>query len=161
MRKHRYKLEAIQRTHLSNGLERMEFTAETVASMLQDIADCSSESNAFLLHAVVNALLGKDDDHVLILKQKKPGKYRSPTEQEASYNRSMKWLWWLAHLEKQGIKTESAVAEIAEKEKVKRTTIFAEIAVAEERLSWIRRLDMKFSSAEHLQNPRPTKNENS
>src|SRR5436190_11836183 len=75
LRRHGVDLERVQRIHLDIENEQMDFTAVTVAQMLQDVADQCDENNAFTIHAVVRALLGKDEHHFLELKQKKPGKF--------------------------------------------------------------------------------------
>lgn len=154
IRRHGVNLERVQRIHLGVDSEEMEFSAQTLADMLQEIADRIDENDAFTIHAIVNALLGRDDHHELVLKQKKRGKFVNPTVHEAKRNRQMKWLWWLAHLENQGIKTESAVATIAKSEKASRAAVFNGVKEAEKFQAWGRDLA---PDAPAFQNPRPAK----
>ncbi len=142
----------MQRLHLGLDDEPMNFDAATVARMLQDVADTCDENEAFTLHAVVNALLDRDDHHVLVLQQKKRGKFISPAKTTAKHNRNQKWLFWLAHLEKNGIKTEAAVAEISESEGVSRATVFAGVKAAERFLVDGRAM---FPESRNFENPRP------
>lgn len=153
-RRHRVNLERVQRIHQGIDSEPMEFSASTIAKMLQDIADECDDHGAFTLHAVVRALLGTDDHHILVLKQKKPGKWVSPTVHESHANQIMGWLYTLANWELAGMKTEAAVAQIAELANVKRATVFAGIKEAEQFLASCRTLA---PDADHLQNPRPSK----
>ena len=152
LRHHCVDLERVQRIHLGIDSEEMEFSAGTIAHMLQQIAEQCDEDEAFTIQVVVNALRGTDDHHVLVLQQKRRGKFVSPTKHEEKHNRNNKWLWWLGHLEKQGIKTESAVAEIAQKEGVSRATVFKGVKDAEAFQAWGRELS---ATAPAFQNPRP------
>ena len=158
IRKHGVALERVQRCHLGIDCEPMEFNEATIADMIQDIADGRVEHDAFALHAVARALRGLDDHHVLILKQKKPGKWESPTEHEAKANRELSWLYTLGAWERDGMKTEAAVARLAELAGVSRATVFAGVRNAEKFLERCREWG---SDAEHLQNPRPAKAQNS
>ena len=157
LRHHGVGLERIQRCHLGLDEEEMEFSAVTVAAMIQNVADQCDECDAFTLHAVVNALLGKDKHHRLELRQRKPGKWVNPTIHSETHNRNQKWLWWLAHLETQRVKTESAIADIAKKEGVSRAAVFAGIRQAEQFL--ITGLEA-FPDSKNFENPRPAKKRN-
>lgn len=157
LRTHGVGLERVQRVHLGLDSEQMEFSAQTVAQMIQDIADNCDEDNAFILHAVVRALQGKDDCHTLTLQQKKRGRFEAPDLHEAKHNRRMSWLNWLAHLESQGVKTEAAITEIGEKEGVSRATVFAEIQKAEKWLEDGRKIFAGFQVDDNFKNPRPAK----
>lgn len=157
LRNHGVNLERVQRIHLGIDYESMDFTAETIASMLQDVADQCDENEAFAIHAVVRALQGKDDHHQLVLRQKRPGRFESPTEWEEKSNRNSKWLYWLAGREKKGWKTEAAIAEIAEQEGVSRATVFAGIREAEDSLA---RGNAIFPDSGNFENPRPDKKRN-
>lgn len=154
LRRHWVGLERVQRIHLGLDDERMTFTSETIAQMIEDVAEKCDEDEAFTLRAVINALRGEDKNHILVLKQKKRGRFVSPDEfQEANFRRSM-WLAWLASLENRGIKTESAISEIATDEGVSRATVFSEIRLAEE---WLRQGKAMFPDSPHFENPRPDK----
>lgn len=153
LRHHKVELERVQRIHLGLDGEPMPFDAATIADMLQEVADRCDEDEAFTLRAVVNALRGEDDNHVLVLKRKMRGRYIPPDEHEAAHNRRDMWLAWLAHLEKSGMKTEAAVAAIAENQKVSRATVFSEIRAAEVFLDQGRKL----IGGENFDNPRPAK----
>jgi hypothetical protein len=154
LRFHRVDLERVQRIHCGLDSEPMEFTAATIAEMLGEIAARCDEEDAFSLHAIVNALLGNDDHHELILRQRKRGKFVSPDKSETKRNRQQLWLHWLAGLERRGAKTESAVAEIAADQKVSRATIFAGVRAAEDFLETGR---MIFPDSANFANPRPVK----
>ena len=153
LRHHGVGLERVQRIHLGIDSEEMEYSADTIAQMLQEVADRCDEDEAFTIHAVVNALLGKDDDHRLVLRNKRRGKFITPTVHEAKHIRERRWLWWLAHLERKGVKTESAIMEIAAAEKVSRATIFNGVRSAERYQEWGRELS---ADAPAFQNPRPS-----
>lgn len=157
LRKHGVNLERVQRIHQGIDTEDMEFSAATIAQMLQEVADECDENDAFTIHAVVNALLGRDDHHRLVLKQKRPGKYVNPTAHEATHNRHQYWLHWLAGREDAGIKTEAAIAEIAASENVSRAAVFQGIRQAEEFLDRGRKI---FEGNENFENPRPAKKQN-
>jgi hypothetical protein len=147
-------LERVQRLHLGIDEEEMEFSAATIASMLQEVADTCDESEAFTIHAVVRALQGADEDHELVLKQKRRGKYVSPTEHVATHNRNMSWLRTLALRESQGVKTEAAIAEIAEKWGVKRASVFEGVRDAQRFL----KAGRETFGGPNFENPRPAKN---
>lgn len=162
--RHGVNLERVQRIELGIDNEPMAFDEATVAAMLQKLADERPyETEAFVLRALANALRGDDEHHRLVLKQKKPGKWESPTEFEANRNREMSWLYALGNFEKQGIKTEAAVAKIAEDFDVSRATVFAGVKRAEEFLdrAWnIGSEKPRFGPRPiHLANPRPAKRE--
>ena len=157
LRRHHVNLERVQRIHLGLDGEPMEFSAYTLAEMLQDVADNCDETDAFTLHAVARALQGKDEYHTLTLQQKKRGQFEAPNKREEKHYRRRKWLAWLAHLERQGIKTEAAIMDIAEKEGVSRATVFAEINKAEEFLKTGREILAGLEDEGVFQNPRPAK----
>jgi len=152
LRRHRVGLERVQRIHLGLDDEPMEFNTGTIAQMLLEVADHCDDGEAFTIRGVVNALLGVDENHVLTLQQRKRGKFVSPTESSAKHNRNQKWLHWLAHREREGIKTEAAVAEIAEVEGASRATVFAGIKAAE---GFLQRGQSMFPESPNFQNPRP------
>ncbi|PSO13633.1 MULTISPECIES: hypothetical protein [unclassified Sphingobium] len=151
---HTVNLERVQRIHLNLDSEVMDFSASSVANMISDVADQCDEHEAFILRAVVNALNGNDDHHELVLRQKKRGKFVNPTVHQEKHDRQMKWLWWLAHRENAGIKTESAIAEISSSEGVSRATVFGGIRAAEKFLDIGREM---FPGNENFTNPRPAK----
>ncbi|WP_156139686.1 hypothetical protein [Sphingomonas sp. 35-24ZXX] len=152
-----YNLERAQRISLDIDEQPMDFTAETVADMLYVIAAECEAPNRSLIYSVANALLGIDPHHVLILKQKKKGKFLPPDEMEFLHWRRISWLQNLAKLEREGLGTEAAVAQIAETWGASRATIFAEVAKAEEFYSIGAKLD---KGGEHFVNPRPAKSRN-
>lgn len=160
IRTHGVDLERVQRIHLGLDSEPMEFSAETVAQMIQDVADNCDAHNAFILHAVMRALRGNDDYHSLTLQQKKRGRFEAPDLQAAKHHRRRMWLHWLAHLESQGVKTEAAITEIGDKEGVSRATVFAEIRKAERFLEEGRSIFAGSPAADNFQNPRPAKSGN-
>jgi hypothetical protein len=160
VRNHIVDLERVQRIHLGVDSEPMEFTADTIADMVQDIADNSFTHEAFTLHAIARALRGLDDHHILVLRQKKRGKWESPTEHEKKHNREMSWLWTLGAWEHDGMKTEAAVARIAELANVSRATVFQGIRNAEAFLEHCREIIGDRQLPEHLKNPRPSKGDN-
>lgn len=153
-RTHSVNLERVQRIHLGIDNEAMAFSAETIADMLTDVAERCNDDEAFVIRAVVNALRGDDAYHGLVLKQKKQGRFLNPTLSEQRQTRRMKWLWWLAAREEAGIKTESAIAEIATNEGVGRATVFSEIRKAEAYLQMGRDI---FGDGADFDNPRPAK----
>lgn len=154
LRQHKVSLERVQRIHLNIDDEKMEFSALTLAAMLADIADRSDEDEAFLLRGVVNALRGDDEHHELILKQRRKGRFVSPTAYSATHNRNRVWLSRLAYLENEGWPTEAAVQEIATKAGVKRATVFAAIKAAEKYLADGKTM---FPESPNFKNPRPSK----
>lgn len=158
---HSVNLERVLRGHLGLIDEPMEFTAESIASMLEEIADECDPTSAFELHAVVRALRGEDKHHRLVLQQVKRGKFVSPTERSQYSERALEWLRALAILEHDGLKTEAAVADIARRWQVSRASIFAGIKHAERLLEMGRSIE-RFSDSESgaYVNPRPSKNEN-
>jgi hypothetical protein len=154
LRRHSVDLERVQRLHLGVDDEPMEFSADTIAAMLQEIADVCDPASAFELHAVVRALEGKDAHHRLELKQVRRGKFASPAEH---FRRNMDWLNALAALEEQGVKTEAAIATIAEQAKCSRASVFAGIKEAEEICEVMRAADPSAGTV----NRRPAKRRNS
>ncbi|MFC4593518.1 hypothetical protein [Sphingobium tyrosinilyticum] len=132
IRQHTLPLEDVQRIHL--GLERhdpMEFSAATIAEMLQSIAHEVSEAKAAKIHGVVRALLGLDQHHRLELSQVRRGKHKMAHDYAADRAQYQAWLDKLAHYEQGGVKTEAAIASIAEEWRVSRATVFAGIRAAE------------------------------
>lgn len=163
MNGHGVGLERTQRIHQGIDSEPMEFSEETLAAMVQDLADdLGTGHKAFVLRAIANALSGRDDHHKLVLRQKKPGKWVSPTEYEESLNREMSWLWTLGAWEKQGMKTEAAVAKISELSGSSRAAVFAGVKKAEKfihRAFWgLKPKGFQGPPPAHLCNPRPAKN---
>lgn len=157
LRRHAVDLERAQRLHLGLDNEQMEFSATTIAEMVQDIAHRCDENDAFTLHAVARALRGDDEHHWLQLKHKKRGRFVSPTDRERQFQRSMEWLRALARLELDGIKTESAVAKISEEWGVSRASVFQTIREAEAFLSQGAR---HFPDNPYFVNPRPSNKRN-
>lgn len=156
--KHGVNLERVQRIHMGLDDEPMAFDEGSLADMLQDISDADPQGEAaFALTALANALRGKDDHHALTLKQKKPGKWQSPTELNAQWNREDSWLRTLGHWECEGMKTEAAVARIAELAGVSRASVFAGVRAAEKRLESAQQLFRADDLPPHLLNPRPAK----
>lgn len=146
-------LEDVQRIYLGRNVglyeaEPMEFSAESIAAMLQDIADASSLAKACAIHAVVRALRGLDQHHRLELRQVRQGKHKLAHHRAADRSRNQKWLDKLATHERNGMKTEAAIAAIAEEWKVSRATVFAGIKFAE--------LCLEMQQSE---NPRPSKSD--
>ncbi len=163
-RKHTLPLADVQRIHLGLkvGLweaEPMDFSADTVADMLQSIVDQVSESNAAKIYAVVRALRGKDKHHRLELRQNSKGKHKMHDARAADRKRNHEWLELLAQLESDGTKTEAAIAEICQRFKVSRATVFDGIKSAELVLEMCRSVDelQGKTTCEHA-NPRPSKN---
>lgn len=160
--RHRVNLERVQRIELGLDSEPMPFNETTLADMLQGIADAEPTGNAaFALTALANALRGTDPHHALKLKQKRPGKWQSPTDAEIQWNREASWLWTLGAWEREGMKTEAAIAKIAELEGVSRATVFAGVRSAEQwlELAWsvFQSEDSEVERPEHLTKPRPIK----
>lgn len=161
LRNHNVNLERVQRIHQEIDNEPMEFSADSIASMLDDIAERSDMNDAFTLHAVSRALRGLDEHHVLILKQKKRGKFVSPTDEEGEFSRNLSWLHTLALHERNGVKTEAAIAFIAERWSVSRASVFAGIKEAEDYLALGRSIDWPSNKAgDSFINPRPSKTKN-
>lgn len=151
LRRHSINLERIQRIHLGIDSEPMEFSANTIADMLQQVADECDEDSAFTIHAVVNALRGLDEHHVLQLKRKRRGRFVSPTEREEQTNRNLSWLHSLAKLEAEGMQTEAAIAKISDVWKVSRAAVYAGIAKAED---FYRTVDQIANKDGETSNPR-------
>ena len=142
-------LEDVQR--IFSGLEHhepMELSAESIAEMLQQIADASTIGKACVIHAVVRALRGLDQHHKLELRQVRQGKHKLSHDYAADRARNQKWLESLATQERSGMKTEAAIAAIAEEWKVSRASVFAGIKFAEMCLSLYQD-----------ENPRPSKSD--
>lgn len=126
--------------------------------MLCEVADCCGEGEAAVIRSVARALRGIDRDHVLILRQKKRGKYLNPAETRERYERNKEWLYHLASLERQGVKTEAAVEHIAAGAGVKRASIFEGVKEAESYLEQSRVFHAGTPLSEFFTNPRPGKN---
>lgn len=157
---HGVNLERVQRIQFGVEDEPMLFDESTIANMLEKIARDAFPDDAFVLFAVVEALRGNDEHHRLVLRQKKPGKWVSPTEFATRKERHRMWLYALGNWEREGIKTEAAVARIAELEGVSRASVFAGIRDAEEDIerAWSLFHPEGFQGPRpiHLMNPRPT-----
>jgi hypothetical protein len=163
-RNHTLPLEDVQRLHL--GLESdlydadpMEFSAETIAAMLQSVAAQVSDGKAAAIHAVVRALRGEDQHHRLELHQVRKGRHKMHHHYVAGRKRDREWLETLAQLEADGIKTESAIATIAERFGVSRASVFEGIKQAETVLEMGRSIE-RFAGRDGIEfsNPRPSKN---
>lgn len=124
LRKHVVSLELVQRLHLGVEYEPMSFTSETIAEMLQEIADVCDPASAFAIHGVVRALRGDDRYHRLELKQKKRGKFVSLSDHAENDELHVYWLHELADRVRQGIKTEAAVVALADEWRTSRATVF-------------------------------------
>jgi predicted 3-demethylubiquinone-9 3-methyltransferase (glyoxalase superfamily) len=157
LRKHSVDLERVQRIHLGIDNEPMEFNETTLAKMIEDVADNCEENEAFTLIAIAAALRGSDSNHRLILKQRKPGRWESPTEHEAHHAQIFSWLHTLANREISGEKTEAAVAWIADRWGVSRASVFAGVKEAEE---FLRSGSQIFPGNANFKNPRPDKTRN-
>ncbi|WP_430447178.1 hypothetical protein [Sphingorhabdus contaminans] len=145
-------LERTQRIVLGLDDEPMVFNETTVAHMLREVAsDHDGLSKEFMvLHAIANALLGVDDFFKLKLTQKKRGKFKSPDVRQAEHDRRMTILHSVAYLEKQGWKTEAAIAQMQQRFGISRAAVFADIKSAEE---FIKRGNEIFGP-ERFKNPR-------
>lgn len=155
-------LQDVQRTFF--GLEYhepMEFSAESIAEMLQQIADASTTGKAIAIHAVVRALRGLDEHHRLELRQVKPGKHKLSHHYAAEREQNQAWLERLAAYERDGMKTEAAVAAIAEEWGVSRASVFAGVKSAENMLGLVSSLEHHLGNdGLKFENPRPRKIEN-
>ncbi len=127
--RHRVGLERVQRCHLDIDCEPMEFSEFTIAAMLQDLADGWPETHfAFVMRGLANALRGEDDNHKLILKRAKQGKWRSPADREIQSRRHIAWTLRVERLQKQGWPKDAAVHRIAETTSFSVATIYAGLA---------------------------------
>lgn len=126
-------IERSQRILLGIDDEPMTFDEQSIATMLKKVAsNHDGLSDEFIaLHSVANALLKRDDDFHLVLKQNKSGKFKSPDKHNETHNRNMSILYSLANMENKGIKTEAAVAELMDLYKLSRAAIFAAVKYAE------------------------------
>lgn len=163
LRRHSLPLEDVQRIHLGAdvglfGADQMDFSADTIAAMLQDVADRVSVANAVVIHAVARALRGEDQHHRLELRQVRRGKHKMAHDRAAERGRNQQWLERLAELEREGMKTEAAIAAIAEEWGVRRASVFAGIRAAETTLQLFRSAD-RFAghTSNQFDNPRPNK----
>lgn len=113
--RHSVNLERVQRIHLDIDDEQMTFDEQSIAHMLQELADEERYGHvAFVLAAVANALRGDDDHHKLILRQTKRGKWESPSENTTKIRQHLAWVIRLERLKAQGWQTDAAVHRIAE-----------------------------------------------
>lgn len=111
---HDVDLERVQRNHQGLESEPMVFNEESVADMLQDIADREpTTAAAFTLRALANALRGVDDNHRLVLQQKKRGKWQSPGDIHLQHRKHAAWLIRLIRLQREGWPTDAAIHRIA------------------------------------------------
>jgi len=159
LRQHSIALEDVQRTHLGLTInEEMEMSAESVAAMLQSIADEVSLAKAIKIRSVVRALLGQDQGYRLELRQVKRGKHKLAHDFAAEREQNQRWLEELAAYERQGLKTEAGVAAIAEHWQVSRASVFAGIKSAESILELFRSFSQFLGEdpVDH-DNPRPAK----
>jgi hypothetical protein len=129
--------------------------------MLQEIADCSDATTAYEIHAIVRALRGEDPDFKLVLQQNRRARHVTLDEHTRRSRRQSEWLEILAKLEREGVKTEAAIATIAEQYSVSRASVFAGIKEAERWLERFQSLALySGGSAEEVaeyDNPRPAK----
>lgn len=127
--KHRVDLERVQRIHLDIDQEPMEFSEESLAQMLQTLADeRPTEHSAFVLHAVANALRGEDENHRLFLKQTKRGTWNSPSDEHARRRQTLAWLVRLDRLRNEGWQIDAAIHRIAETTGNSVSTVYARIS---------------------------------
>ena len=145
-------LESVQRAECGLLDQTMVFDATTVAAMLQRVAECSDDQNAFYIRGVINALTGRDTEHRLVLQRVKRGRFISPDQRAATWARNDDWLHSLATHERAGMKVEAAIALIAEGAAASRATVFAGIAEAERAC-----ISMADTYGEPNQNPRLAK----
>ncbi|WP_149036465.1 hypothetical protein [Aurantiacibacter atlanticus] len=129
MHRHNVDLERVQRCHLGNDEEPMEFDENSIAQMLQKIADdLRWRPGAFELRALANALRGEDAHHKLILKQAQRGTWRSPSDEHSRRRQEIAWIVRLGRLEKQGWQTDAAIHRIAETTGNSVSSVYARIA---------------------------------
>lgn len=130
--RHGVNLERVQRLHLGLEDEPMAFDEESLADMLQSLADADPRGRAaFVLTALANALRGKDDHHRLRLHQSKRGKWLSPSDRVARHRQHCAWILRLHRLQRQGWQTDAAIHRIAETTGNSVSRIYA--GIAEER----------------------------
>lgn len=126
LNKHKVDLERVQRCHLELDDEPMQFDEQTLASMLQDLADESPFGHeAFVLRAFARALRGEDEHHKLVLRQTKKGRWKSPAERTAKIVQQATWLVAVHTLESEGWQTDAAVHQVAQDNGVSVSTIYA------------------------------------
>lgn len=161
LRTHTVPLEDVQRIHLDLDQEdQMEFSEATIAAMLQSVANEVSEAKAAKIRGVVRALLGEDQHHRLELRLAKRGRHKMSHDYATERKRNQAWLEELAAFEREGLKTEAAIASIAEKWQASRASVFAGIRLAEQMLAMGRSVESV--TGEHTSqydNPRPAKND--
>lgn len=130
--RHKVNLERVQRLHMGLDQEPMAFDEDTLADMLQGLADADPTGDAaFALAALANALRGEDDHHRLRLQQVKRGKWQSPSDGVARHRQHCAWILRLDRLQQQGWQTDAAVHRIAETTGNSVSRIYA--GIAEER----------------------------
>ena len=129
LNKHSVDLERVQRIHLDIDQEPMDFSEESLAQMLQDIADDRPAGHqAFVLRAVANALRGEDSNHRLVLRQSRRGKWQSPSDDHARRRQTIAWMLRLDRLQNEGWQTDAAVHRIAETTGNSVATVYARIS---------------------------------
>lgn len=113
--RHKVSLERVQRLQLGLDDEPMAFDEESLADMLQSLADADPRGRAaFVLTALANALRGEDDHHRLRLHQAKRGKWQSPSDRVARHRQHCAWFVRLHRLQREGWQTDAAIHRIAE-----------------------------------------------
>ena len=129
MNRHNVDLERVQRIQLGIDVESMEFSEESVAQMLQEMADeRPAGHSAFVLRSLANALRGEDRNHRLVLKQTKRGKWVSPSDDHTRRRQNIAWLWRLDRLQNEGWQTDAAIHRIAETTGNSVATVYARIS---------------------------------
>lgn len=130
--RHKVDLERVQRIEMGLDNEPMVFDENSLADMLQGIADANPiGAPAFVLAALANALKGKDEYHRLRLQQAKRGKWSSPADQNARHRQHCAWILRLHRLQKEGWQTDAAIHRIAETTGNSVSRVYA--GIAEER----------------------------
>ena len=127
--KHGVDLERVQRIHLGIDQEPMDFSEESLAEMLQKLADeRPTDEGAFVLRALANALRGKDDNHQLHLKQVKRGTWKSPSDELTRRRQAWAWMLRLERLKNEGWEREASIYRIAETTGNSVSTVYSRIA---------------------------------
>lgn len=156
--KHRVDLERVQRIHLGIDQEPMEFSEESLAQMLQALADDRpTDHSAFVLHALARALRGEDDNHRLVLKQAKRGKWNSPSDEFALRRQSLAWRLRLERLRNEGWQTEAAIHRIAETTGNSVSTVYARISAEKDYQSDMQSFVKSLAKFKRSLNSRKTK----
>lgn len=138
VRQHGVSLERVQRIHLGIDAEPMAFSEETLASMIADIAEQCGDDAAFVLHAIVRALIGEDEHHKLTLRQSRRGRWQSPTEYRAKHRQHLAWIIRLDRMKSRGWPTEAAIHQIARTTGLSVSKVYAGIAEEERFQSFAR-----------------------